>query len=118
MEDFRNKTRLLVVYKKVQIFNLITAVIISTYSPRVRSFIALFSYVARGFCNLSFFNSQSSEGFFKTRVRPQGFPPQCLLCEVEVGNKEYNDVPKEWVYELKYREYYGHFRQVREIQEL
>ena len=59
-----------------------------------------------------FFNRQSSEGFFKTGIRPQGFPPECLLCEVEVGNNEYNDVPKEWVYEQKYREYYGHFRQV------
>ena len=100
--------------KKVHILNLIT----TTYEPRVRSFIALFSWVARGFSNLSFFNWQSSEGFFKTRVRPQGFPPECLLCEVEVGNKEYNDVPKEWVYEQKYREYYGHFRQVRRMQEL
>ncbi|XP_020605710.1 mitogen-activated protein kinase mpk-1-like [Orbicella faveolata] len=54
---------------------------------------------------------ESSEGFFKTGIRPQGFPPECLLCHVEVGNKAYNDVPKEWVYELKYREYYGHFRQ-------
>ena len=65
---------------------------------------------------VSYFNQQSSEGFFKTRIRPQGFPPECLLCKVEVGNKEHNDVPKEWVYEQKYREYYGHFRQVRRIQ--
>lgn len=54
---------------------------------------------------------ESSEGYFKTAVRPQGFPPECLLCSVEVGNKEYNDVPKEWVYEQKYREHYGKFRQ-------
>lgn len=54
---------------------------------------------------------ESSEGYFKTSVRPQGFPPGCLLCAVEVGNEEYNDVPKEWVYEQKYREHYGHFRQ-------
>ena len=101
-------------HRKVHILNLIT----TTYEPRVRSFIALFSCVVRGFSNLSFFNWQSSGGFFKTRVRPQGFPPECLLCEVEVGNKEYNDVPREWVYEQKYREYYGHFRQVRGIQEL
>lgn len=47
-------------------------------------------------------------------MRPQGFPAQCLLCKVEVGNEEYNDVPKEWTYEQKYREYYGHFRQVVE----
>ena len=67
-------------------------------------------------CPFSF--QQSSEGFLKTGVRPQGFPPECLLCHVEVGHKEYNDVPKEWVYELKYREYYGHFRQVKRIQEL
>ncbi|CAH3128426.1 unnamed protein product, partial [Porites lobata] len=53
----------------------------------------------------------SSEGFFKTGVRPQGFPAQCLLCKVEVGNEEYNNVPKEWTYEQKYRGYYDHFRQ-------
>ncbi|KAM7448295.1 hypothetical protein ABFA07_003699 [Porites harrisoni] len=54
---------------------------------------------------------ESSEGFFKTGVRPQGFPAQCLLCKVEEGNEEYNNVPKEWKYERKYREHYGHFRQ-------
>ncbi|CAH3128418.1 unnamed protein product [Porites lobata] len=52
---------------------------------------------------------ESSEGFFKTGVRPQGFPAQCLLCKVEVGNEEYNNLPKEWTYEQKYWEYYGHF---------
>ncbi|XP_073231373.1 uncharacterized protein [Porites lutea] len=54
---------------------------------------------------------ESSEGFFKTGVRPQGFPTQCLLCKVEVGNEQYNDVPKEWTYEQKYRECYAHFKQ-------
>ena len=38
------------------------------------------------------FLPQSSEGFLKTGVRPQGFSNECLLCKVEVGNKEYKDV--------------------------
>lgn len=54
---------------------------------------------------------ESSEGFLRTGVRPQGFQPECLLCKVEVGNVEYNDVPKEWLYEQKYRNNYAHFRQ-------
>lgn len=33
------------------------------------------------------------------------------MCKVEVGNVEYNDVPKEWLYEQKYRNNYAHFRQ-------
>lgn len=58
------------------------------------------------------FIQQSSEGFYKTEVRPQGFPNKCLLCKVEVGKDEYNSVPNEWVYELKYHEYHAHFLQV------
>ncbi|XP_044183686.1 uncharacterized protein LOC122964234 [Acropora millepora] len=54
---------------------------------------------------------ESSEGFLKTRVRPQGFPNECLLCQVEVGNKAYKDVPNEWTYEQDYRENYARFRQ-------
>lgn len=54
---------------------------------------------------------ESSEGFYKTEVRPQGFPNKCLLCKVEVGKDEYNSVPNEWVYELKYHEYHAHFLQ-------
>ena len=60
----------------------------------------------------SHFLPQSSEGFLKTRVRPQGFPNECLLCKVEVGNKAYKDVPNEWIYEQDYRENYARFRQV------
>ena len=58
------------------------------------------------------FLPQSSEGFLKTGVRPQGFSNECLLCKVEVGNKEYKDVPNQWIYEKDYRENYGRFRQV------
>ena len=47
-------------------------------------------------------------------MRPQGFPAQCLLCKVEVGNEEYNNVPKEWKYEQKYWKHYAHFKQVME----
>ena len=61
---------------------------------------------------ISCFLPQSSEGFLKTRVRPQGFPNECLLCKVEVGNKAYKDVPNEWTYEQDYRENYARFRQV------
>ncbi|KAK2552329.1 Serine/threonine-protein kinase CTR1 [Acropora cervicornis] len=34
---------------------------------------------------------ESIEGFLKTRVRPQGFLNESLLCKVEVGNKAYKD---------------------------
>ncbi|XP_032239493.1 uncharacterized protein LOC116619161 [Nematostella vectensis] len=55
--------------------------------------------------------SDSSEGFIKTKEQPVGYPPECLLCEVKVGLKEFNDCPSEWIYEQKYREHYAHFRQ-------
>ena len=61
---------------------------------------------------VSHFNLQSSEGFLKTGVRPQGFPKKSLLCQVEVGNEDYNDIPKGWIYERAYREHYARFRQV------
>ncbi|XP_074627554.1 uncharacterized protein LOC141885649 [Acropora palmata] len=54
---------------------------------------------------------ESIEGFLKTRVRPQGFLNESLLCKVEVGNKAYKDVPNEWIYEQDYRENYARFRQ-------
>ena len=60
---------------------------------------------------ISHFFPQSSEGFLKTGVRPQGFPNGSLLCKVEVGNKDYKDVPNEWIYEQAYRESYARFRQ-------
>ena len=61
---------------------------------------------------ISHFLPQSREGFLKTGVRPQGFPNECLLCKVEVGNKAYKDVPNEWIYEQDYRDNYARFRQV------
>ena len=61
---------------------------------------------------ISHFLPQSSEGFLKTGVRPQSFPNESLLCKVEVGNDEYNDVTKGWIYERAYREHYARFRQV------
>ncbi|XP_020917157.1 uncharacterized protein LOC110254472 isoform X2 [Exaiptasia diaphana] len=56
---------------------------------------------------------ESSEGYFKTKETPQGYPADCFVCEVEVGNKQYNGCPREenWPYEQKYKEYYAHFRQ-------
>ena len=61
---------------------------------------------------ISHFLPQSSEGFLNTGVRPQSFPNESLLCKVEVGNDDYNDVPKGWIYERAYREHYARFRQV------
>ena len=61
---------------------------------------------------ISHFLPQSREGFLKTGVRPQSFPNESLLCKVEVGNDEYNDVTKGWIYERAYREHYARFRQV------
>ncbi|XP_067019261.1 uncharacterized protein [Acropora muricata] len=54
---------------------------------------------------------ESSEGFLKTGVRPQGFPKKSLLCQVDTGNGDYNDIPKGWIYERAYREHYAGFRQ-------
>ena len=64
---------------------------------------------------ISHLHLQSSEGFLKTGVRPQGFPNESLLCKVEVGNDDYKDVPKGWIYERAYREYYARFRQVWQL---
>jgi len=51
----------------------------------------------------------------KTNETPQGYPAHCLLCEVEVGNDEYNKPPEDWLYGFKYNEYYGHFKQVTQM---
>ena len=36
-------------------------------------------------------------------TRPQGYPPDCLSCEVEIGNEDYNDCP----FDSEYRETYS-----------
>ena len=61
---------------------------------------------------ISHFLPQSSEGFLKTGVRPQGFPNECLLCKVEVGNKSCKKFPVGWDYEQDYHKYHAGFKQV------
>ena len=34
--------------------------------------------------------------------RPEGYPPDCLMCEVEIDNEDHNDCP----FDSEYRELY------------
>ena len=44
--------------------------------------------------------------------RPQGYPPECLKCEVEIGNEEHNRCPFDSEYGQSYRKNHDFWRNV------
>ncbi len=47
--------------------------------------------------------------------RPQGYPPDCLSCEVEIGNEDYNDCPFDSEFRQAYLQNYSDWSNVSKL---
>jgi len=57
---------------------------------------------------------ETSEGYFRSREIPKGYPKNCLICEVQVKDRPYHILPKlieEWEYYEKYKERMRYFNE-------
>ena len=58
---------------------------------------------------------QTSEGYYRSKEKPTGYPNDCLICKVEVKDRPYHILPKlkeEWEYYEAYKEGIRYFNEV------